>query len=89
MICPRCSGRARVMFAGGDKIGCRGCLQVRYLSQSLSPRDRAHRALNKIEERLVLRRGWFYKPKGMLWRTFRRLCDRYDDHMARLVGGKP
>jgi hypothetical protein len=29
----------------------------------------------------------FYKPKGMLWRTFHRLCDRYDHHDAVLNAG--
>jgi len=29
--------------------------------------DRAHRAIAKIERRLITRRGRFYKPKGMLW----------------------
>ena len=30
MLCPRCAGRARVMFAVVGKIGCRRCLRVRY-----------------------------------------------------------
>jgi hypothetical protein len=61
MICPRCNGRTRVMFA--------------------------HLAIAKIEQRLITRRGRFYKPKGMLWRTFHRLCDRYDHHDAVLNAG--
>ena len=44
--------------------------------------DRAHRAIAKIERRLITRRGRFYKPKGMLWSTFHRLRDRYDHHDA-------
>jgi hypothetical protein len=39
MICPWCGGRARVMFAGYGKIGCRRCLRVRYRSQSESALD--------------------------------------------------
>ena len=87
MVCPRCDGRARVMFAGYGKIGCRRCLRVRYRSQSESPEGRAHRAIAKIERRLIKRRGRFYKPKGMLWSTFHRLCDRYDHHDAVLNAG--
>jgi hypothetical protein len=49
--------------------------------------DRAHLAIAKIERRLITRRGRFYKPKGMLWRTFHRLCDRYDHHDAVLNAG--
>jgi hypothetical protein len=82
MICPRCSGRARVIFAGYGKIGCRRCLRVRYRSQCGDAKDRAHLAIAKIERRLITRRGRFSKPKGMLWRTFHRLCDRYDHHDA-------
>jgi hypothetical protein len=87
MICPRCNGRARVMFAGYGKIGCRRCLRVRYRSQGADAKDRAHLAIAKIERRLITRRGRFYKPKGMLWRTFHRLCDRYDHHDAVLNAG--
>ena len=87
MLCPRCAGRARVMFAGVGKIGCRRCLRVRYQSQCGDAKDRAHRAIAKIEKRLITRRGRFYKPKGMLWRTFHRLCDRYDHHDAVLNAG--
>jgi hypothetical protein len=50
-------------------------------------KDRAHLAIANIEERLITLRGRFYKPKGMLWRTFHRLCDRYDHHDAVLNAG--
>ena len=69
------------------KIGCRRCLRVRYRSQCGDAKDRAHLAIAKIEQRLITRRGRFYKPKGMLWRTFHRLCDRYDHHDAVLNAG--
>jgi hypothetical protein len=64
--------------AGRGKIGCRRCLSVRYRSQCADAQDRAHLAIAKIEQRLITRRGRFYNPKGMPWRTFHRLCDRYD-----------
>jgi hypothetical protein len=79
--------RARVIFAGSGKIGCRRCLRVRYRSQCGDAKDRTHLAIAKIEKRLITRRGRFYKPKGMLWRTFHRLCDRYDHHDALLNAG--
>jgi len=44
-------------------------------------------AIAKIEKRLITRRNRFYKPKGMLWRTFHRLCDRYNHHDAVLNAG--
>ena len=69
MICPRCSGRSRVMFAGRGKIGCRRCLRVRYRSQCGDAKDRAHWAIAKIEKRLITRPGRFYKPKAM-YRAF-------------------
>jgi hypothetical protein len=87
MVCPLCAGHARVMFAGYGRIGCRRCLRVRYRSQCGDAKDRAHLAIAKIERRLITRRGRFYKPKGMLWRTFHRLCDRYDHHDAVLNAG--
>ena len=86
-ICPRCCGRARVMFGGRGKTGCRRCLRVRYRSQCGDAKDRAHLAIARIEKRLITRRVRFCKPKGMLWRTFHRLCDRYDHHDAVLNAG--
>lgn len=50
-------------------------------------KDRAHLAIAKVEKRLITRRGRFYKRKGMLWRTFHRVCDRYDHHDAVLNDG--
>jgi hypothetical protein len=87
MICPRCCGRARVIFAGRGKIGCQRCLRLRYRSQCGDAKDRAHLAIAKIEKRLITRRGRFHKPKGVLWRMFHRLCDRYDHHDAVLNAG--
>jgi hypothetical protein len=63
MICPRCDGHARAMFAGRGKIGCRRCHHVRYRSQCGDAQDRAHLAIAKIEQRLITRRGHFYNPK--------------------------
>jgi hypothetical protein len=68
------------VFAGYGVIGCRRCLPISYASQSEGPRDRAHRAIAKIEGRLITRRGRFYKPKGMSWMAFHSMCDRYDRH---------
>jgi len=48
-------------------------------------KDRAHLAIANIERRLITWRGRFYKPNGMLWSAFHRLCDRYDYHNAGLV----
>jgi hypothetical protein len=59
MICPRCSGRVPVMFAGRGKIGCRRCLRVRYRSKCADAQDRAHLAIAKIEQCLITRRGRF------------------------------
>jgi len=65
MLCPRCDGRTRVMFAGYGKIGCRRCLRVRYRSQCGDAKDRAHLAIAKIEKRLITRRGRFYRSLSM------------------------
>ena len=57
MICPRCCGRARVIFAGRGKIGCQRCLRLRYRSQCGDAKDCAHLAIAKIEKRLITRPG--------------------------------
>jgi hypothetical protein len=87
MVCPCCNGRVRVIFAGYGKIGCRRCRRVRYRSHCGDAKDRAHLAIAKIERRLITWRGRFYKPNGMLWSAFHRLCDRYDYHNAVLDAG--
>lgn len=67
MICPRCSGRTRVMFAGRGKIGCRRCLRVRYRSQCGDAKGRAHLAIAKIEKRLITRRGRRPGSRADIW----------------------
>jgi hypothetical protein len=74
-------GQPPVEITSGEQF------RVRYRSQCGDAKDRAHLAIAKIEQRLITRRGRFYKPKGMLWRTFHRLCDRYDHHDAVLNAG--
>jgi hypothetical protein len=67
---------------GGDYFVCRHCSQLAYPSQRETYDDRAARQAERIRERLgwvpgILNgKGW--KPKGMHWRTFKRLTAQHD-----------
>lgn len=83
--CPRCGRRCRVLY-GGVRFRCRSCHNVRYASQSETKADRATRAMFKIVRRLDPTADCNFlppKPKGMHWRTYERLAQRYDAHDAR------
>jgi hypothetical protein len=78
--CLSCSRKCRVLF-GGRRFRCRRCRQVRYTSQSETGADRATRAMFKIVKRLDPKESCNdlpAKPKGMHWRTYNRLVERYD-----------
>ena len=63
----------------------RRCRRVRYTSQSETKADRANRAMFKIVKRLDPKEQCNdlpWKPKGMHWRTYNRLAERYQHYDA-------
>lgn len=70
-------GRRVALLYGGKAFACRHCHQLAYPSQREKPFERHQRRAEKVMTRL----GWasvedrylLGKPKGMHWRTYRRL----------------
>ncbi len=80
--CLRCGRKCRVLFKA-RRFRCRRCFRVRYTCQSESKADRATRAMFKIVKRLDPQEqsnDLPEKPKGMHWRTYNRLVDRYEHY---------
>src|SRR5262245_54808739 len=78
--CPRCDGRCRVLY-GTWRIACRRCYRLRYTTQKETRSGRANLAMFKIVKRLDPEATFNElppKPKGLHWRTYERLSDRYD-----------
>jgi hypothetical protein len=81
-ICLKCGRRCRVLY-GGRRFRCRCCHRLSYSSQAETRADRATRAMFKIVRRLDPEEDCNDlppKPKGMHWRTFNRLVDRYEKY---------
>lgn len=80
-ICPlkKCGKRVAILY-GGPIFACRHCFNLAYCSQRETIYERAIRRMQKIKARLQWDTGVFApeqgKPKGMHWRTFKRLCKR-------------
>jgi hypothetical protein len=82
--CPRCERRCRVIY-GTWRIAYQRCHRLWYCSQRETKEDRATRAMLKIVRRLNPDdpdpcNDLPEKPKGMHWRTYDRLVDRYQGH---------
>lgn len=83
-LCPAqgCGRRVAILYGGGI-FACRHCHQLAYASQREAADDRATRRADRIREKL----GWLpgilnhngWKPKGMHWRTFKRLTAQHDE----------
>ena len=83
-LCPArgCSRRVAKLYLGGAIFACRHCYRLAYSSQRESTDDHAARRADKIRVQL----GWDVgilnlaggKPKGMHWRTFRRLTAKHN-----------
>lgn len=76
-VCPDCGRRAAILAACDALFLCRQCYKLTYRSQNVTPLDRAHRQVAKIEKRLgdpVWR-----KPKRMHQVTFQRLLRQLQD----------
>jgi hypothetical protein len=92
--CPAsgCGRRVALLYIGGSGIfACRNCYQLAYDCQRETTNDRVARRADKIRDRLKWKRGILnrngYKPKGMHWKTYRRLTARHDAYVdVALVG---
>ena len=77
--CPGCQRRCRIIY-GGAYFRCRICQGLRYQSQYEAPVFRAVSQRHKLRERLgqlsSLEDPFPAKPKGMHWKTYRRLAAR-------------
>src|SRR5215469_8765715 len=81
-LCPArgCGRRVAVLYGGGI-FACRECHQLAYDSQREKPHDRALSRLQKLHVRLggsgAVGDGLPFKPKGMHWKTYRVLANRF------------
>lgn len=76
LLCKSCAGRCRVIY-GGPRFRCRKCHQLKYESQYEPIFGRATEQRHKLRKRLgyvgSLEDPFPPKPKGMHWKTYRRL----------------
>ena len=79
-ICPSCQKRAAILY-GKRVFACRKCCELVYPITTESKLDRKTRKLDKLRERLQWQAGFLngyeWKPKGMHWRTYRKLERTY------------
>ena len=75
-VCPSCTRRCRILY-GGSRFRCRRCYRLKYESQYEPAFGRAASRVHKLRERLgvsgSLDEPFPLKPKGMHWKTYRRL----------------
>jgi hypothetical protein len=75
-LCPSCRKRCRILY-GGSRFRCRRCYRLKYESQYEPAYGRAATRAHKLRERLgysgALDDPFPPKPKGMHWKTYRRL----------------
>lgn len=92
--CPAagCGRRVALLYLGGAGIfACRHCHRLAYACERETADDRAARRADRIRERL----GWDmgilnppgWKPKGMHWRTFKRLESQHDAFVNASLAG--
>lgn len=77
-----CGRRVAILYFG-SVLACRTCLDLIYRSQIDPPAISALRRALDLREKLgwpgdIFDRHYREKPKGMHWRTYRRLCAEYD-----------
>jgi hypothetical protein len=76
-----CGRRVAVLYMGGEYFACRHCYNLAYKSQRETKANRSYRGADKVRNKL----GWQLgianpleeKPKGMHWKTYNRLVNRY------------
>ena len=90
-LCPTCGRRVAILYIGKTPA-CRHCYRLAYRSERETTSDRATRQINKLRDRLDWEPGFLNgngpKPKGMHWRTFRRLQSRHDAYMQQTLAAR-
>lgn len=82
-LCPSCKKRVALLYLKGKYFNCRKCHNLNYRSSQVSGETTYyHRQLGKICEQLEAEYNPLYelppaKPKGMHWKTYERLGQRY------------
>ena len=73
--CPHCQTARRVLYKGRRGFACRTCLDLRYSSQVEDPISKATRRRRRVLAKVGGELGGPFpvKPKGMQWRTYRKL----------------
>ena len=81
-LCPSCSRRVGVLYGSGKLFRCRHCHQLPYESQLLDDLCRMIEQKHRLGRRLFAYYdygdGWG-KAKGMHWKTYERLYQRYSE----------
>ena len=91
--CPAvgCGKRVAKLYLGDKYFACRHCYQLTYKSQRETTDDRATRRADKIRAKLSWQPGFLnfkgYKPKGMHWKTYRRLTAEHDNYAHQALLG--
>lgn len=91
-ICPNPECRRRVAILYGNVVfACRHCHRLAYQCQKETDDDRALRRVDAIRRRLKWKpgtlNGYGDRPKGMHWRTFKRLLDEHDAFFVASLAG--
>ncbi|PWA12090.1 hypothetical protein DCC39_07520 [Pueribacillus theae] len=82
-LCPACNKRAAILYLKGKYFACRSCHELNYRSSQLSgDMGYYHDQLRKLCKRLGAEYDptAFYppdKPKGMHWKTYEKIAQRY------------
>ena len=84
-------GRRVALIYGGAIFACRHCHQLAYASQREAGYDRAARKADRLRDKLGwepgILNGGGAKPKGMHWRTFKRLKAEHDALVGESLAG--
>lgn len=88
-LCPRCSGRAVLLYRDGAGFACRTCADLRHRSQREEPPARALRRVARLRQRL----GWpggalageGGRPAGMAAKTFTKLTAQHRAAVREMV----
>ncbi|MFZ2451616.1 MAG: hypothetical protein WAW36_13955 [Methylovulum miyakonense] len=94
LTCPAdgCGKRVAKLYLAGKYFACRQCYRLAYPCQRETENDRIIRKAEKLKARLHWQPGLSIlnggKPKGMHWKTFRRLQAEYDAMIIIGLNGK-
>jgi hypothetical protein len=89
-VCPYCEKKKAVLYLGNSGLACRKCYRLCYSIENKTKSNRAIDGTFKVNQKIGCDGAiddLVFKPKGMHWKTFRKLLAKRGNYSQTFYSG--